>query len=414
MTNTTKNNSKAKESSTAPFIVDPEHSTVTWELDDVRVVFSDPDIQAWESVVMVKDISDILYYYYTVTVYRKVAKEKKEKIKLKWKKAFSVGAYDFPALLSVPDMVKEIVKNDFATSAWQKKTKTDNHGSMQTWMRKSYSTVDILAEDCYEMARTVCLMGNEGRIDSCTLYLGSGLEKNGSDMHTSYTRGLNISCLGVEDMASFGDAAAAFIQMSIDLHNKKEEQRLDKAKRAFSCKDSKLYEMHDNAIESIYQKGDKVDLQILNNDTDGTLVYETFQDVTIMDVLADAIAVGGGTRQIRHNTKALEEVVEIPLAALVYIWLDLSDSPKLHYNVDQCLADFLPLLSDEERQEFATKDESYLVQKWQNAVIDRTWMCRGEHEFKSAGGDDLSSGEKAAAQVIHGLIALCKGEAICN
>lgn len=215
-------------------------------------------------------------------------------------------------------------------------------------------------------------------------------------------------------MASFGDAAAAFIQMSIDLHNKKEEQRLDKAKRAFSCKDSKLYEMHDNAIESIYQKGDKVDLQILNNDTDGTLVYETFQDVTIMDVLADAIAVGGGTRQIRHNIKALEEVVEIPLAALVYIWLDLSDSPKLHYNVDQCLADFLPLLSDEERQEFATKDESYLVQKWQNAVIDRTWMCRGEHEFKSAGGDDLSSGEKAAAQVIHGLIALCKGEAICN
>ena len=133
-----------------------------------------------------------------------------------------------------------------------------------------------------------------------------------------------------------------------------------------------------------------------------------------MDVLADAIAVGGGTRQIRHNTKALEEVVEIPLAALVYIWLDLSDSPKLHYNVDQCLADFLPLLSDEERQEFATKDESYLVQKWQNAVIDRTWMCRGEHEFKSAGGDDLSSGKKAAAQVIHGLIALRKGEAACS
>lgn len=398
----------------APFIVNTEHSTVTWELDDVRVVFSDPDIQAWESVVMVKDISGILYYYYTVTVYRKVAKEKKEKIKLKWKKAFSVGAYDFPALLSVPDMVKEIVKNDFATSAWQKKTKTDSHGCTQTWLRKSCSTVDILAEDCYEMSRTVCLMGNEGHIDSCTLYLGSGLEKDGSDMHTSYTRGLNISCLGVEDMASFGDAAAAFIQMSMNLHNQKEQQRLDEAKHAFSCKDKKLYEVRNSAVESVYQKGDKVDLQILNNGASETLLYETFQDVTIMDVLADAIVVGGGTRQIRHNTKALEEVVEIPLAALVYIWLDLTGSPKLHYNVDQCLADFLPLLSDEERQEFATKDESYLVQKWQNAVIDRTWMCRGEHEFKSAGGDDLSSGEKAAAQVIHGLIALCKGEAICN
>lgn len=134
-----------------------------------------------------------------------------------------------------------------------------------------------------------------------------------------------------------------------------------------------------------------------------------------MDVLADAIAVGGGTRQIRHNTKALEEVVEIPLAALVYIWLDLSDSPKLHYNVDQCLADFLPLLSDDERQEFAAKEEPYLAQKWQNAVIDRTWMCREEHGFeKGQDKDDLSSGEKAAAQVIHRLITLCKEEAACS
>ena len=170
-----------------------------------------------------------------------------------------------------------------------------------------------------------------------------------------------------------------------------------------------MYEIRDGAIESVYQKGDKVDLQILNNDTNGILVYETFQDVTIMNVLEDAIVVGGGTRQIRHSTKALEEMVKIPLAVLVYIWLDLTDSPKLHYNVDQCLADFLPLLSDNELQEFATKDEPYLVRKWQNAVIDRTWMCRGEHGFESAGEDDLSGGEKAAAQVIHGLIALCKG-----
>lgn len=408
MTNNTENNNKAKTSSKAPFVVDAEHSTVTWELDDVRVVFSNPDIQALESVVMVKDISEILYYYYTVTVYRKVAKEKKAKIKIKWREVFSVGAYDFPALLSVPNMVKEIAKNDFAVSTWQKKRKTDNHGRMQTWLRKSCSTVDVLAEDCYEMSRTVCLTGNERRIDSCTLYLSTGLENDGSDMQASYTRGLNIS-LRVKDLVSFGEAASAFIQMSIDLHNKKEQQRLDKVKHAFSCKDKKLYEIRDGAIESVYQKGDKVDLQILNNDTNGILVYETFQDVTIMNVLEDAIVVGGGTRQIRHSTKALEEMVKIPLAVLVYIWLDLTDSPKLHYNVDQCLADFLPLLSDNELQEFATKDEPYLVRKWQNAVIDRTWMCRGEHGFESAGEDDLSGGEKAAAQVIHGLIALCKG-----
>lgn len=398
----------------APFVVDTEHSTVTWELDDVRVVFSDPDIQAWESVIMVQDISEILYYYYTVTVYRKVAQEKKEKVKIKWKKAFSVGAYDFPALLSVPDMVKELAKNDFATAAWQKKTKTDNHGHLQTWLRKSCSTVDVLAEDCYEMSRTVCLTGNKRGIDSCTLYLGTGLENDGSDVQASYTRGLNIS-LRVKDLVSFGDAASAFIQMSIDLRNQQEQQRLDEAKRAFSCKNRKLYEIHDGAIESIYQKGDKVSIQILSDDKDRNLVYEDFQDVTIVNVLTDSIVVAGGTRQIRHNVKALECVVEISLTALVFICNELTDSPKLHYNVDQCLADFLPLLSDEERQEFATKDEPYLVQKWQNAVINRTWMCRGEHGFKSDGEDDLSGAEKAAAQVIHGLIVWCRREKpACN
>lgn len=167
---------------------------------------------------MVQDISEILYYYYTVTVYRKVAQEKKEKVKIKWKKAFSVGAYDFPALLSVPDMVKELAKNDFAIAAWQKKTKADGHGHIQTWLRKSCSTVDVLAEDCYEMSRTVCLIGNERHIDFCTLYLGTGLENDG--LQPSYTRGLNIS-LRVKDLVSFGDAASAFIKMPIDLYNKK-------------------------------------------------------------------------------------------------------------------------------------------------------------------------------------------------
>ena len=114
--------------------------------------------------------------------------------------------------------MKELAKNDFAIAAWQKKTKADGHGHIQTWLRKSCSTVDVLAEDCYEMSRTVCLMGNERHIDFCTLYLGTGLENDG--LQPSYTRGLNIS-LRVKDLVSFGDAASAFIKMPIDLYNKK-------------------------------------------------------------------------------------------------------------------------------------------------------------------------------------------------
>ena len=46
-----------------------------WKCDDMKVVFSEPDIQPWESVVYIKDMKDFLYYYYTMTVYRKYKKK---------------------------------------------------------------------------------------------------------------------------------------------------------------------------------------------------------------------------------------------------------------------------------------------------------------------------------------------------
>ena len=46
----------------------------TWKQDDIKIIFSEPEIQASESVVHVKDVNDILFYYYTMKVYRKTNK----------------------------------------------------------------------------------------------------------------------------------------------------------------------------------------------------------------------------------------------------------------------------------------------------------------------------------------------------
>ena len=46
----------------------------TWKHDDIKIIFSEPEIQASESVVHVKDVNDILFYYYTMKVYRKTNK----------------------------------------------------------------------------------------------------------------------------------------------------------------------------------------------------------------------------------------------------------------------------------------------------------------------------------------------------
>lgn len=54
----------------------------TWIYDDVKVEFSEPSIQAGESVVHAESTKDIVYYYYTVSVYRRNSKKK-------WKKSLS-------------------------------------------------------------------------------------------------------------------------------------------------------------------------------------------------------------------------------------------------------------------------------------------------------------------------------------
>lgn len=51
-----------------------------WKHDDIKIVFSKPEIQASESVVHVKDVNDILFYYYTMKVYRKTNKNWKKNL----------------------------------------------------------------------------------------------------------------------------------------------------------------------------------------------------------------------------------------------------------------------------------------------------------------------------------------------
>ena len=41
----------------------------TWIYDDVKIVYSEPHIQPWESVVHVNGRKDILYYYYDMDVH---------------------------------------------------------------------------------------------------------------------------------------------------------------------------------------------------------------------------------------------------------------------------------------------------------------------------------------------------------
>lgn len=101
----------------------------TWIYDDVKVEFSEPSIQAWESVVHAKSVKDILYYYYTMAVYRRNDKKK-------WKREFISYAWDFQALLCVNGMAEELLKDDFDGGTWQKTQIPDSDGII--WYKKKH------------------------------------------------------------------------------------------------------------------------------------------------------------------------------------------------------------------------------------------------------------------------------------
>ena len=82
-----------------------------WKNGELKIVFSEPSIQAHGGVVFAESARDILYYYYTVEVFKKV--------KSNWKKEFDVSTYDFPALLAAVKIIECILEDDFTDESWQ-------------------------------------------------------------------------------------------------------------------------------------------------------------------------------------------------------------------------------------------------------------------------------------------------------
>lgn len=76
-----------------------------WKARDIKIVFSEPDIQEGSSVVYINDISEIMYYYYTMTVYKYTDD--------KWRKEFAVSTYDFPGILSAKLIIEKLLQSDY-------------------------------------------------------------------------------------------------------------------------------------------------------------------------------------------------------------------------------------------------------------------------------------------------------------
>ncbi len=115
-----------------------------WRYNDIKIVFSEPSIQAPEKIVDVEDAEDILYYYYTLTVYRKCDK--------KWKEVLCANVWDFPQILDLERVLEMLNKSSYDDNSWQV-DKSDDGSTV--WYQKSYTLSGIVPEDFYTIEKEV-------------------------------------------------------------------------------------------------------------------------------------------------------------------------------------------------------------------------------------------------------------------
>lgn len=351
----------------------------TWIYDDVKVEFSEPSIQAGESVVHAETAKDILYYYYTMTVYRRNDKKK-------WKKEFISYACDFQALLCVNGMAEELLKDDFDGGTWQKTQIPDSDGII--WYKKSIDTAGIINEDIYRLARTVRIDEDE-KLDWFTVDVGSGNDPR----FAPYTGGaafVSFDMLKREDFMAFVNTVKDFIDKSIKAFNQEQDKNIQLEAGARVVKNGKLYEYKDriegiarcNKLESVYIPGDSLDFKIKTKKDDKD-IFVDFHNCRLVSVEDGFITVTDGYKTVHQKPESLEgQQVRIPVETIMYSNA-IEPSTKLRFSKKQCMDDFYAIMSDEEKAEFAETPIDALVEKWFGAVVDRTWIFRDEHGFRN-------------------------------
>lgn len=348
-----------------------KNNKYTFEYDNIRFVLSDPEIQAHKSIMFINSVDDILYYYYTLEVFKKKKK--------KWKRICISDAYDFPQILLISKMLKDIQEDDF--EGWQcqeLKSRDCNY----TFLTKTYMPNSLAAEDQYLVTRNVIFDTDtkEKLSENYAIFIGGT-----NDIVSNSLPGVMFNGLRKKDVQKFSKFIDTFIQESINQHNMHNVMMLEEKGKRMKIKEGKLYEYKDvnnTEIESIYAPGDSLEFNLLKEE-DNRRFYHDYHNCTLKEAKDGYITVSGGYYNDRSDnvTKIGEDGIRVPVDKIFYIFNNISNSPKLAYNEDECYEDFIELLSDSELEEFKTKPEDELIRRWKDAIIDRAWMCRKEHHF---------------------------------
>lgn len=327
----------------------------TWSNGEIKLQFSDPSIQPHDEYSYLKDEKGIMYYYYTVKIFKNVwvgYDDKASKSIYGWKLVAKRSTHDFPTIEQFKPILKHALHELNPTIDGEK----HEYMSGDIEYSKTLHTEGFACDDFYEITKFV---NENNEIVNYILYFGCTFSSQG-DLNSE---GIRTPYVTEDDVKELLKCVEGFIQYSIDKHNNEVREYIKEQTSNKVIKNGKIYEYEKGELESIYIVGDSGDFTILKD-----------KETSPNSIDYHRVSITG----ITNNTVILSNAKEVNIHDVMYISNNVSNE-KLKYGFYEIIRDFASILNNEEIEEFKTSDADNLFNKYKNAIMDRTWMCRDEH-----------------------------------
>ena len=360
-----------------------------WENHDLKLVFSNSSFQAHDDFGYTKSIKDIMYLYYNVAIYKdKISYDFDDEECHSWEKLTEQSVYDFPTIEQLQFILnkmlnEEIKEEDCRKITYYMPSKEGYIPSGSVGYEFTMESEGFVTEDYYKITR-VLKKDKEGKIEDIdySLFVGTNFGSN-----PTASVGVNYTKLTEKDLKALYKCVNRFIENAIEEHNKHLFETHKEAIESFSLRSGMLFEINNDKILNIYEVGQICDIYMADNDiTNKDMHSIEYHNVKIEEIKNDSIIVSGGYKQKEYEIENYEGKEEIPFSRMLdvfsYISENVNTEHRLKFSEEEIISDFYSILDDEAKKEFANKDIDFLFRKWVDAICDRSWMCREEHNFK--------------------------------
>jgi hypothetical protein len=373
------------------FIYNIEKNKYMWFSKDIKLVFSDPSIQAHDDYSLVESIKDILYYYYTVEIYKKVYHkwdEDNDKAIYKWSLVAKRNTHDWPCIEQLLDILEYIKDLDIITNGEKHEYRSGN-----VKYSKHFHTEGFACDDFYEITKYV---NEKGKTDGYVVYIGCTFDSEG-DLNSV---GIRTPYINQKDIDALYKCVKGFVDYSIKRHNEIISLRNKLESENKEEIEGKLYQyviendyVNKQKVESIYVVGDKIDVTYLVEENNKVISKEKSIEI----------------KEVNKNYIISTQDEQINIYNIVFIMDNVPDEKK-YYNIDKVTSDFISIMTEYEINDFKNLNEEELFIKYNSVIIDRTCMCWDDtHNFPIlVSKDELNWNIKNAKAVVKVIITNIK------